>query len=58
MKTKRSLFVSRTRLHHAAQHDHWCRSAAFSAPSWVFDLNGEAKMAKAKHSSAIIVRRR
>jgi hypothetical protein len=59
MKTKRSLFVSRTRLCTMRRNTTtWCRSAAFSAPSWVFDLNGEAKMAKAKHSSAIIVRRR
>src|SRR6266487_2310526 len=36
----------------------WCRSAAFSASSWLVDLNGETKTLRTKHSSAIIVRRR
>src|SRR5262245_2771077 len=36
----------------------WCRSAAFSASSRLFDLNGETKTLRTKHSSAIIVRRR
>src|SRR5262249_16422852 len=36
----------------------WCRSAAFSASSRLFDLNGEIKTLRTKHSSAIIVRRR
>jgi hypothetical protein len=33
----------------------WCRSAAFSASSRLFDLNGEANTAKTKQSSANIV---
>jgi hypothetical protein len=57
MKNKRSLFVSRTRLCTMQRNTtSWRRSAAFSASSRLFDLNGEAKMARAKHSSAIIVR--
>ena len=32
-----------------------CRSTAFSASSRLFDLNGEAKMARTKQSSASIV---
>src|SRR5262249_43443117 len=40
---------------HSAAHN---RSAAFSASSRLFDLNGKAKTLRIKHSSAIIVRRR
>ena len=59
IKNKRSLFVSRTRLCTIRRNiTTWCQSAAFSASSRLFDLNGEAKMARAKHSSAIIVRSR
>ena len=32
----------------------WCRSAAFSASSRLFDLNGEARMARTKWISQII----
>ena len=33
---------------------HGCRRAAFSASRRLFDLNGEANMARAKNTSAII----
>ena len=57
IKNKRSLFVSRTRLCTIRRNTTtWRRSAAFSASSRLFDLNGEIKTARAKHSSAIIVR--
>ena len=53
IKYKRSLFVSRTRLctmrHNTTS---WCRSAAFSASSRLFDLNDAAET---KQSSTIIV---
>ena len=53
---KRSLFVSRTRLCTIRRNTTtWCRSATFSASSRLFDLNGETKMVRTKHSSAIIV---
>ena len=57
MKNQRSLFVSRTRPRSLRRNTiDWRRSAAFSASSRLFDLNGEAKMARKKLSSAIIVR--
>jgi hypothetical protein len=57
IKSKRSLFVDRTRLFTIRRNaTNWCRSAAFSASSRLFDLNGETKTARAKHSTAIIVR--
>jgi hypothetical protein len=34
----------------------WCRSAAFSASSRLFDLNGAVKTAGMKHSNAIMLR--
>jgi hypothetical protein len=34
----------------------WCRSAAFSALSWPFDLNGTVKTDQMKQTSAIMVR--
>src|SRR5664280_1815022 len=39
---------------HLAPQNDQCRSTAFSASSRLFDLNGEIKMAKPKHSSPII----
>jgi hypothetical protein len=57
IKNKRSLFVNLTRLCTIRRNTTtWCRSAAFSASSRLFDLNGETKTVKTKHSSAIIVR--
>ena len=57
IKNKRSLFVSRTRLCTIRRNTTtWCRSAAFPTSSRLFDLNGETKTARTKHSSAIIVR--
>ena len=35
--------------------NNWCRSAAFSASSRLFDLHGEAKTAKTKQNSSNIV---
>ena len=59
IKNMQSLFVSRTRLCTIRRNiTTWCRSAAFSASSWLVDLNGETKTLRTKHSSAIIVRRR
>jgi hypothetical protein len=58
IKNTRSLFVRRTRLWTLRRNTiSGCRSAAFSASSRLFDLNGDAKTAKTKHSSAIMVRR-
>jgi hypothetical protein len=42
-----------TTTHLAPQHS-WCRSAAFSASSRLFDLNGKANRVRKKQSSAII----
>jgi hypothetical protein len=40
--------------HPPLQHDHLCRSAAFSASSRLFDLNGEANRVRTKQTNAII----
>jgi hypothetical protein len=54
-KNHRSWFVSRTRpCSLRLKIFNWCRSTAFSASSRNFDLNGEARAAKTKQSSAII----
>jgi hypothetical protein len=42
-------------LHLTPQNDQLMSSAAFSASSRLFDLNGAAKTASTKHSSAIMV---
>jgi len=56
IKNHRSLFVSRTRPRIVRRKTiNRCRSAAFSASSRLFDLNGEAKTARTKQSSANIV---
>ena len=59
VKNMRSPVVSRTRLCTIRRNIiTWRRSAAFSASSRLFDLNGDIKTLKTKYSSAIIVRRR
>jgi hypothetical protein len=56
IKNQRSLFVSRTRPGTLRRKTiNCCRSATFSASSRLFDLNGEAKTARTKQSSANIV---
>jgi hypothetical protein len=55
MKNQRSLFASLTRPRSLRRKTiNSCRSAAFSASSRLFDLNGEVKAAKTKHKSQII----
>jgi len=55
IKNQRSLFASLTRPRSLRRKTiNWCRSAAFSASSRIFDLNGEAKAAMTKHRSQII----
>src|SRR6267378_739700 len=54
-KNQRSWFVSRTRpCSPRLKTINCCRSTAFSASSRNFDLNGEARTARAKQSSPII----
>jgi hypothetical protein len=55
-KNQRSLLMTRFRPGTLRRKTiNWCRSAAFSASSRLFDLNGEANTAKTKQSSANIV---
>jgi len=57
IKNQRSLFLSRIRLWTLRRNPtNWRRSAAFSASSRLFDLNGAAKTASTKHSSVLMVR--
>src|SRR6266702_8896062 len=54
-KNKRSPFVSWTRPRTLRRNTlNWCRSAAFSASSRRFDLNGETNTVRNKHNRAII----
>src|SRR5262249_5203212 len=54
-KNKRSPFVSRTRPCTLRRSTiSWCRSAAFSASSRLFDLNGETDRVRKSQKSAII----
>jgi hypothetical protein len=54
-KNQRSLFASWTRPRILRRKTISCwRSTAFSAPSRIFDLNGEAKIARTKRSCPII----
>jgi hypothetical protein len=54
-RNKRSPFVSWTRPRTLrCSTISWCRSAAFSASSRLFDLNGEANRVRKTQSSAII----
>jgi len=54
-KNKRSPFVSWTRPRTLRRSTiSWCRSAAFSASSRLFDLNGKVNKVSKKQSSAII----
>src|SRR5436309_11181419 len=54
-KNKRSPFLRWTRPRIFCRNTiSWCRSAAFSASSWLFDLNGEVNRVRKKQSNAII----